>query len=253
MLPNGPERRARIVVSYDGTDFHGWQVQPGFATIQGVLEKIVSEIEGRPVVVHGSGRTDAGVHAAAQTAAFSLTNPIPVGNLRRAINRLLPPSIRILHLEETALDFHPRFDAVAKTYEYRIYRGEVCPPSLWRYVHHHPYPLDVNRMHEAASTFEGEHDFTAFSAADPEDARGRSKVRRIFASSLLHQQDLLIYRVKGSGFLKHMVRRITGTLIEAGKGNTTFQQISDLLKGGPGVHSCHSAPAKGLHLISVEY
>jgi tRNA pseudouridine38-40 synthase len=253
MLPNGLQRRVRVVVAYDGTGFHGWQVQPGRATIQGTLERILHEIEGRPVAVHGSGRTDAGVHAEAQVAAFTLTNPIPVDNLRRAINRLLPPAIRILHTEETQLDFHPRFDALAKTYEYRLFRGEVCPPALWRYVHHHPYPIVVARMQEAAQVLEGEHDFTAFATADPSDTRVRSKVRRIFQSSLEERGDLLLYRVRGSGFLKHMVRRITGTLLEAGKGNTSAEDIVQLLRALPGASSGRSVPAKGLHLISVEY
>src|SRR5215467_8868330 len=125
-------RRIKITVAYDGTDFHGWQVQPGLPTIQGALETIVSEIEGEPVHVAGSGRTDAGVHALAQVAAFSLRNPIPPYNLRKAINRLLPASVRILEVEEAQADFHPRFDAVAKTYEYRIHRAEVLLPFEWR-------------------------------------------------------------------------------------------------------------------------
>ena len=128
-------RRIRITVAYDGTDFHGWQVQPGLPTIQGTLERIVSEIEGRPVQVAGSGRTDAGVHAEAQVAAFSLENRIPVENLKRAVNRLLPPSIRVLAAEEAPEGFHPRFHATAKTYEYRIVRAESCPPWEWRYAH----------------------------------------------------------------------------------------------------------------------
>ena len=121
-------RRIKIVVSYDGTDYHGWQVQPGLPTIQGALEQVISEIEGRSVQVAGSGRTDAGVHAVAQVAAFSIENPIPVDNLRRAMNRLLPRDIRVLSVEDAALDFHPRFQARRKTYEYRIFRGEICSP-----------------------------------------------------------------------------------------------------------------------------
>ncbi len=253
MLPKPLERRICFHVTYDGTDFHGWQVQPGLVTIQGVLETIVSEIEGAPVAVHGSGRTDAGVHAESQTAAFTLTNPIPATNLQRAINRLLPPSVRIFGVRETFPDFHPRFDAVAKTYEYRIFRGELCPPRLWRYVHHYPYPLDITGFQDAALVFEGEHDFTNFAAADPHDAPGKSKVRRVFQSTAELRGDLLTYRVRGSGFLKHMVRRMAGALLETGKKNTTAGQIRELLSGSPGFAGRHSAPAKGLHLISVEY
>ena len=120
-------RRIKITVSYDGTDFHGWQTQPGLATIQGALEKILSDMEGKPMHVAGSGRTDAGVHALAQVAAFTLQNPIPPYNLRKAINRLLPPAIRVLTVEEVHADFHPRYDATAKTYQYRIHRGRDSP------------------------------------------------------------------------------------------------------------------------------
>ncbi|HEX8985932.1 MAG TPA: tRNA pseudouridine synthase A, partial [Bryobacteraceae bacterium] len=146
-------RRIRIAVAYDGTDFHGWQVQPELETIQGTLERVVSEIEGAPVRVEGSGRTDAGVHALAQVAAFSLANPIPVENLKKAMNRLLPASIRIGRVEEAAPDFHPRFHAHSKIYEYRIWRGEVCPPFERRYVYHHPYPLDEAKLMEASAVF----------------------------------------------------------------------------------------------------
>ena len=233
-------RRIRFVVTYDGTDFHGWQIQPDLATIQGTLEGIFGQIESAPVKVEGSGRTDAGVHARAQVAAVSLSNPIPPDNLRRAVNRLLPPSIRIFDVAEVEARFHPRFDAVAKTYEYRIFRAEVCDPFQFRYVHHHPYPLHLPAMRELAAGLEGEHDFTPFAASDPSDAEGRSKVRTIFSSAIEERGDLWVYRVRGSGFLKHMVRNIVGYLIEGGKGNSPK-------RGGPTV------PAKGLTLCSVEY
>jgi tRNA pseudouridine38-40 synthase len=244
-------RRIRITLAYDGTDFHGWQVQPGLATIQGTLEAVMAEIEKRPVHVAGSGRTDAGVHALEQVAAFSIGNPIPLYNLRKAMNRLLPPAIRVLSTTEASPEFHPRFDAVAKTYEYRIHRGESCPPFEWRYAHHHPYPLDEARMQALAPLFEGEHDFTAFAASDPRDAECASKVRTVYASRIERTGERLYYRVRGSGFLKHMVRNMIGTLLEAGKGNVDEAALAALLapggKGGP------TAPAKGLFLISVEY
>ncbi len=239
-------RRIRVVLAYDGTHFHGWQVQPGLPTIQGTLEDIVSEIEGRPVPVAGSGRTDAGVHALAQVAAFSLDNPIPVDNLKRAINRLLPPSVRVLSAAEAPPDFHPRFHALAKTYEYRIFRGDVCPPFDWPFVHHHPYPLDETKMARVARALAGEHDFTVFAATDDRDAEGRTKVRTIFSSELSRSGDRLFYRVRGSGFLKHMVRNIVGTLLEAGKGNLAGLDAVPV-KCGP------TAPAKGLFLVAVEY
>jgi tRNA pseudouridine38-40 synthase len=131
-------RRIKIQISYDGTDYHGWQVQPGLPTIQGILEQVFGEIEGQAVQVAGSGRTDAGVHALAQVAALTMENPIPLENLRRAVNRLLPPDIRVTQVGEAPMDFHPRFQAKAKTYEYRIFRGEICAPFERRYVYHHP-------------------------------------------------------------------------------------------------------------------
>lgn len=237
-------RRIRITLAYDGTDFHGWQVQPGLSTIQGILEDIMATVEGKPVHVAGSGRTDAGVHAEAQVAAFTLENPIPADNLRRAVNRLLPPTIRILDAVETNADFHPRFESVAKTYRYTLFRAEVCPPFLWRYVHYHPYPLNEAKMSEGAKLFEGSHDFSRFSAKDDRSLE-RSKVRTIYNSGVERSGDLLIYTVRGQGFLKHMVRNLVGTLIEMGRGNLSPKKIP--YKSG------NTVPAKGLTMVSVEY
>jgi tRNA pseudouridine38-40 synthase len=239
-------RRVKVTLAYDGGAFHGWQIQPGLPTIQGILEEIVSGLEGQPVHVAGSGRTDAGVHALEQVAAFTITNRIPLPNLRRAVNRLLPPAIRVLSVEEADASFHPRFHAKAKTYEYRIYRGEVCSPFEWPYVHHYPYPLAEERMVRLARAFEGEHDFTAYAASDERDAESLSKVRTVWTSALEYGEASLIYRIRGSGFLKHMVRNIVGTLIEAGKGN-----VPDCATLPP--HPGPTAPAKGLFLVSVEY
>jgi tRNA pseudouridine38-40 synthase len=246
-------RRIKIQLSYDGTDYHGWQIQPGLATIQGTLEEVISGIEGKPVPVAGSGRTDAGVHALAQVAAFTIDNPIPVDNLARAMNRLLPRDIRVTRAEEAHLDFHPRFEAKAKTYEYRIFRAEICPPFERRYVYHHPYPLRVEEMIAAAPLLEGEHDFTAFAASDERDELGVSKVRTIFCSRLAQEADRLIYRVTGSGFLKHMVRNIVGVLLEVGKGNVDYARVLARLEPGCLVPPGPTAPARGLFLISVDY
>jgi tRNA pseudouridine38-40 synthase len=246
-------RRIKIQLSYDGTDYHGWQVQPGLPTIQGVLEQVIAQIEGRSVPVAGSGRTDAGVHAIGQVAAFSIENPIPVDNLRRAVNRLLPRDIRVLSAEEAELDFHPRFQAKRKTYEYRIFRGEICSPFERRYVCHHPYPLATDEMMAAAPLLEGEHDFTAFAASDDRDELELSKVRTIFCSRLTLEGDRLIYRVTGSGFLKHMVRNIVGVLLEVGKGNLDRAGFLARLQPGCAIPAGPTAPARGLFLESVEY
>jgi len=242
-----------MCLSHDGPSYDGWQVQPGLATIQGALEQVLGEIEGATVHVNGSGRTDAGVHALGQVAAFNLTNPLPLPNLRKAMNRLLPRDIRVLSVEEAAADFHPRYHAKAKTYEYRILRTEVCPPFERLYVLHHPYSLDEAGMRKVAPILEGEHDFTAFAAADERDTLGHTKQRRIYSSQLERRGDVLVYRVRGSGFLKHMVRNIIGVLLEVGKGNLDASDIEARLVPGCGIPPGPSAAARGLFLINVEY
>jgi tRNA pseudouridine38-40 synthase len=246
-------RRIKLTLAYDGADYNGWQVQPGRPTIQGLLEEAFLDIEKRPVHVAGSGRTDAGVHALAQVAAVSIRNPIPPSNLKKALNRLLPPDIRVLVVEETLPAFHPRFDAISKTYEYRISRNEVCSPFERRYVHHHPYPMNDQSFIASAPIFEGECDFSSFAASDTRDAVGRSKVRRISSSVAERQGDRLTYRVTGTGFLKHMVRNIVGTLLEAGKGNVDQDRLRWLLSAPAGTKAGPTAPASGLFLIEVHY
>ena len=246
-------RRLRFSVAYDGTDFNGWQVQPGLPTIQGTLEQVIGGIEGKSVHVMGSGRTDAGVHAYAQIAAVTLDNPIPSDNFRRAVNRLLPPTIRIRCVSEVALDFHPRYAARSKTYEYRIYREEICPPFDRRFVYHHPYPLNERAMMEAAQLFEGEHDFTAFAASDERDAMKHSKVRTIFRSRLEHRAERLVYTVAGCGFLKHMVRNLVGVLLEEGKGNVDREGFLARLEPESKIKAGPTVPASGLFLVCVDY
>lgn len=252
-MQGGNTRRLRAIIAYDGTEFHGWQVQPGLPTIQGAVQAVLAGIENAPVHVAGSGRTDAGVHALGQVAAFTLANPIPVENLRRAMNHLLPTAIRVLEISETAPDFDPRRHAKAKTYEYRIVRSEVCSPFERRFVHHHPYPLDVAAMQRVTPLLEGTHNFSAFAAADERDEAGASKVRTIFSSTLIESPDRLTYRVRGNGFLKYMVRNIVGTLIEAGKGNLDESALRALLAPPAGRKAGSRAPACGLFLVGVEY
>jgi tRNA pseudouridine38-40 synthase len=246
-------RTLRFEVAYDGTGFHGWQVQPGLATIQGVLEEVVGSIEGNKVHVIGSGRTDAGVHALAQVAAVRLENPIPPDNFRRAVNRLLPRSIRVSHVLETDSGFHPRFDAKRKTYEYRIFREEVCSPFDRHFVYHHPYPLNEAPMIEAAPLLEGEHDFAAFASSDESDSIDTSKRRTIFASAFARQEKTLVYSITGSGFLKHMVRNIVGVLLEIGKGNLGQKDLLARLQPGSCIRAGPAVAASGLFLVSVDY
>jgi tRNA pseudouridine38-40 synthase len=246
-------RKLCFEVAYDGTEFNGWQVQPGLPTVQGTLESVISNIEGGPVHVIGSGRTDAGVHALAQIAAVCIRNRIPADNFRRAVNRLLPDSIRVKNAREVDDDFHPRFDAKRKTYTYRIAREEVCSPFDRRFVYHHPFPLDEAAMIQAAPLFEGQHDFTSFAASDEKDSRGTSKQRTVFHSDLCRKGELLVFTVTGSGFLKHMVRNMVGVLIEVGKGNLNGQDVLTRLTPCSGILPGPAVPASGLFLVSVEY
>src|SRR5208282_3357541 len=226
-------RNLKLILSYDGSEFAGWQVQPDAPTVQGALASAIGRITGEKVLPQGSGRTDAGVHALAQVATFTTESPVPAPNFVNALNDILPPSVRVLEVQEAAPDFHARKSARAKTYRYRIYRAGICPPFLARYVWHYPYPLDEDAMVRAASLVEGERDFTSFAAVDPE--RGRedapvSNVRQIFSSSWERQGDELVYTVKGSGFLHHMVRNLVGTFILVGKGTLPAEEITRILE-----------------------
>ena len=161
-------RNLRLTLSYDGSEFAGWQVQPGRTTVQGSLASAIGRLSGENVLPQGSGRTDAGVHALAQVASFTTSSPIPSENWLKALNDILPPSIRVLEVAEAHPDFHARKSARAKTYRYRIHRGAICPPFLARYVWHYPYPLEESLMIAAAEVVLGEHDFTSLAAVDPE-------------------------------------------------------------------------------------
>jgi tRNA pseudouridine38-40 synthase len=249
-------RNLKIVLAYDGSEFSGWQVQPDAATIQGTLASAIGRVTGEKVLPQGSGRTDAGVHALAQVATFATDSPIPEQNLVKALNDILPSSIRVLEVTEASPEFHARKSACAKTYRYRIYRGAVCPPFLARYVWHYPYPLDEDAMRGAAGFVIGEHDFTSFAAVDPE--RGRedesiSNVRRIFASAWERSGEELVYIVRGSGFLHHMVRNLVGTFVLVGKSTLKPADITEILAAHNRSAAGATVPASGLYLLSVEY
>jgi tRNA pseudouridine38-40 synthase len=231
-------------------------VQPDAATIQGALSSAIGRITGESVLPQGSGRTDAGVHALAQVANFATESVIPAANFLRALNDVLPPTIRILQVEEVPADFHARKSATAKTYRYRIYRGDICPPFVARYVWHFPYPLAEEAMTGAAREVEGEHDFTSFAAVDPEtsqEGREVSNARTIFSSVFEREKDELIYTVRGRGFLHHMVRNLVGTFILVGKGTLQVSDIARILQMEDRSAAGATAPARGLCLVSVEY
>lgn len=249
-------RNLKLTLTYDGHDFAGWQVQPDRVSVQGTLVSAFEHLIGEKTLPQGSGRTDAGVHALAQTASVAIESPIPAANLVRALNDVLPRSIRILSVEEMPPEFHARKSARAKTYRYHIYRGAICPPFRARYVYHHPYPIDEQRMAEAAAMVEGEHDFTSFAAVDPE--RGKegfeiSNVRTIFHSAWQRQDDDFIYTVRGNGFLHHMVRNLVGTFLMVGKGSLKIEDVRRILELRDRSAAAATAPASGLFLVSVEY
>jgi tRNA pseudouridine38-40 synthase len=249
-------RNLKLILSYDGSDFAGWQVQPEKLTVQGTLASAIGRVTGEKVLPQGSGRTDAGVHALAQVMTFVTESSVPTANFVKALNDGLPPAIRILHVEEVAADFHARKSARKKTYGYRIYREAICPPFLARYVWHYPYPLDEGAMTNAAQLVEGEYDFTSFAAVDAE--RGRdgepvSNVRTIFRSAWQRDGDEFMYTVTGSGFLHHMVRNLVGTFILVGKGTLQAEDITRILEARNRSTAGATAPASGLYLVNVEY
>jgi tRNA pseudouridine38-40 synthase len=274
-------RNLKLILSYDGSDFAGWQVQPNAVTVQGTLASAIGRITGEKVLPQGSGRTDAGVHALAQVVTFVTESSVPAANFLKALNDILPVSVRVLEAREVAADFHARKSAQGKTYRYRIYREAICSPFLARYVWHYPFPLDEEAMTRSASLVEGEHDFTSFAAVDPErnaslaqapyssasaspafahnenasrrDASPASNTRRIFSSTWQRQADEFIYTVKGSGFLHHMVRNLVGTFILVGKGTLCGEDITRILEARNRSTAGATAPASGLFLVGVDY
>ncbi len=257
----------KLTLTYDGTAYHGWQVQPGLVTIQGELQSALRRIVGRSQeevpLPQGSGRTDTGVHALGQVASFALSAPIPPENLKRALNRTLPAAIRVLDALPIAETFHARHSAIAKTYEYRIFQGESCSPFLARYVHACRWKLDAGALHEAAQQVLGEQDFVSLAATDADlatrsedsgDAPVKSTIRTIYSSQWEeHPGELLVYRVRGNGFLHHMVRNLVGTMLEIGRGQFPAGSMAHILAARARSAAGPTAPARGLFLHSVEY
>jgi len=244
-------RSWRLTLAYDGTAYSGWQVQPAAATVQGTVEAALEVLEGQPVSLTGSGRTDAGVHALAQVASCTLCKPIPPNGLLKALNRLLPTDIRVSDASLAPEGFHARHWASAKTYEYRVQRAPICPPFEALYTYWHPYPLDEDAMRLAAERLVGDHDFRSFASSGGDSQE--STERSVFSSVLRREDDLLVYRVRGSGFLYRMVRNFVGTLLEVGRGNLEPHDIDRILAARDRRAAGPTAPARGLFLASVEY
>ena len=268
-----PMHNIKLTVAYDGTDFRGWQIQPGQPTIQGALTEVVQELTQERLSLQGAGRTDAGVHAWGQVVNFKTHSELAPEEFRRGCNALLPPSIRVREAEEVGPDFHARWMAQAKTYVYSIYRGAVVPPVRWRYVLHVPQELDFAAMAEAARYFEGERDFTSFSAStgSQEEDRDQTMIRCVFGSELIDQaessgaapansicdhlshREEWIYVVRGTSFLRYMVRKIIGTLLQVGRSRLPAGEIPNLVEKRDRSCSGPTAPPHGLCLQSVEY
>jgi tRNA pseudouridine38-40 synthase len=256
-------RNIKLTLAYDGTDFRGWQVQPGQPTIQGILTDVLEQLTQHQLVIHGAGRTDAGVHATGQVANFKTHSGLSAGEFQRALNALLPVSVRVVAAEEAGPDFDARWNAVAKTYRYRIFRGRVVPPFIWRYVQHDPCPLDYAAMAEAARKFEGEHDFTSFAASTGSEKsdRERTMTRLIYHSEILRiageesaiSAEEWIYVVRGKSFLRYMVRIIMGTLVDVGRGRLGPEDIPKLFEARDRTKSGPTMPPHGLCLAGVEY
>ena len=246
----------KLLIQYDGTDFHGWQVQGSERTVQGELQRVLSLIEGADVHVAGSGRTDAGVHAEGQTASFKMSKSFTPEKLRGAINGNLWRDVRVLSVEKMPDDFHARFSAKGKTYVYRAINAPVISPFWVRYAHHETRPLDVARMREASRFFLGEHDWTAFSSANSDS---ENKVRTVSDFSVeaiwdaRSNSSLIELRITGNGFLRYMVRSFAGTLLEVGRGEKDFDTIQTAIVTGDRSLAGITAPAHGLTLVKVYY
>jgi tRNA pseudouridine38-40 synthase len=271
-------KNIKLTLAYDGTDFHGWQIQPGRQTIQGAIAEVAERLVGCHTNVQGAGRTDAGVHALGQVANFRAHTRLTPPEFQRAFNALLPPAIRVMDAEEVEPRFHSRWDAVGKTYQYRIFRGRVIGPFDRLYALHYPFPLDEDAMAEAARLFEGEHDFSSFAASPGHEPGGKevNPRREIFRSELVRRPspsfalaatveglatrlaagqpgDELVYVVRGKSFLRYMVRKLVGTLLEVGRGRLSLDQVRELFELHDRSRSGPTAPPQGLSLVSVDY
>jgi tRNA pseudouridine38-40 synthase len=243
-------RNLKLTLCYDGSRFVGWQRQADGESIQGLLEDALAKLEGAPVIAIGAGRTDAGVHALGQVASARVTVAHDAATLLRALNAHLPPDIRVTAVEDAAPGFHARFGARAKAYRYQIANVPVASPFTRAYAWHVPEPLDRDAMHAAAARLVGTHDFAAFQSTGSEVS---TKVRTLTRSEWIEDGPLLVYRVEGDGFLRHMVRAIVGTLVEVGRGWRPAAQVDDLVAGGSRAQAGATAPAHGLWLVRVEY
>ncbi len=243
-------KRVMLTVAYDGTNYHGWQIQPNGETIEGILNRCLSVLLGEEIAVIGASRTDSGVHAMGNIAVFDTESPIPAEKMSYALNQRLPEDIRIQKAQEVAPDFHPRHCASRKTYEYRIYNAPFPMPVRRLYSYFTYVPLDIERMRQGAAYLVGEHDFKSFCSVQ---AKVESTVRQIDAVEVLQENQEIVIRVSGRGFLYNMVRIIAGTLMEVGRGHIEPEKVDEILRAKDRQAAGPTAPACGLTLIKYEF
>jgi tRNA pseudouridine38-40 synthase len=243
-------RNLKLTLAYDGTEFHGWQVQPNLSTVQGTLQEALQKLFNHEVKVTGSGRTDAGVHAHGQVANVETLRAMDTDAVLRGVNAMLPAQIRVWQVEEVAPEFHSRRSAKSKTYEYHVWREYVVSPFHCRYVYRFPYSIDIEAIDEASRCFVGTHDFTSFSAAS---AEVEDRVRTIFEAEWSRDGEEWVFRIQGNGFLQYMVRTIVGTLLYVGTGKLKAQDIAPMFEARDRRLAGPCVPPGGLHLVRVDY
>jgi tRNA pseudouridine38-40 synthase len=239
----------KIKIQYDGTDFHGWQIQKDKKTIQGEISRALTIITGKRVRITGSGRTDAGVHALDQTANFYTTLNIEAHSMLKALNSLLPQTIRIIKSDIVDNSFNARFHCIEKTYMYSIFRGKIITPFLYRYYLHYPYNIDINKMQQAAKNMLGERDFTSFTSK----SSANNYVKELKKIEFTEEENILRMFFVGSGFLRYMVRTIVGTLLEVGSGKIQPDEIQNIIEAKDRSLAGPTSPPQGLFLFKAKY
>jgi tRNA pseudouridine38-40 synthase len=244
------ERNIKIIIKYLGKNYHGWQKQFGEKTIQGEIEKAAEKVFKQKIDLIGSGRTDAGVHALGQTANFKIKNNIPEEKVLYALNSNLPKDIRVVDSREVDMEFHSRYNAIGKTYQYNIYNSRIIDPFRKDTSYFIPYKLDIDKIFRSKDYFIGEHDFQAFMAAG---SSVQSTVRKIFKVNMTSKDNLISFNITGNGFLYNMVRIIIGTLIDVGRGKIEENTIENIILSRDRKFAGHTAKAEGLFLKKVYY
>ena len=242
--------RYKLLLEYDGTHYHGWQIQPTGATVQGTLEAVLSRILNRPIRVRAAGRTDAGVHALGQVATFQATPPLDLVQFQHSLNSVLPSDIAIHAISEVADTFHPRYDARSRTYQYRIWNRPHPSAIQARYSWHISYPLDQGAMNAAAALLIGHHNFASFQGADSVE---RTPWRTVMHSAVCRERDFLVYTVEARSFLRHMVRNIVGTLVDVGRGALSPDEFAAVFAAHDRSRAGLNAPPQGLFLVAIRY